>query len=247
MSRTARTPRFYVPTSIDVDVPVELDKRISHHLITVLRARTGSEIILFNDGVEYRCALTVNNKHASATVIDKQVSQNESPIHTTLVQAISRGSNMDTSIQKCVELGVNRIQPVYTRHSVPSLNGKRAERKAAHWQSVIMSAAEQSGRAILPELGPAMPLKQYLDDLNIIDNTICWVLSPAAEQQPIQVKVFAHAIVMVGPESGFDEDEVSQITDAGFEPRLLGPRVLRTETAGPTAIATLQVLYGDFQ
>lgn len=247
MNREARIPRFYQASPIEPGEPIALEKRISHHLISVLRSRDDSQIILFNnDGTEYLCALSVQAKRATATLISQHESQTESPLHTTLVQAISRGSNMDTSIQKSVELGVNVIQPVYTRHSVPQLQGNRGEKKAAHWESVIISAAEQSGRSTLPELKPAIALQSYLDQLTVNHDELRWVLSPASAQQVFDTQAWSRAIVMIGPESGFDVDEVARITKAGFEERLLGSRILRTETAGPAAIAVLQTLYGDF-
>ncbi len=248
MAREARIPRFYQSGPLQIDDAVTLEKRISHHLISVLRARDASHIKLFNnEGFEYLCTLNVQAKRATATVISKQNNNAESPLHTTLVQAISRGGNMDTSIQKAVELGVNVIQPVYTRHSVPLLQGNRSEKKAAHWQSVIISAAEQSGRCTLPYLGEAVNLDTYLSQLETNDDELRWVLSPASEQLAFDAGSWSHAIVMIGPESGFDADEITRITQAGFEERLLGSRILRTETAGPAAIAVLQTLYGDFK
>lgn len=248
MTREARTPRFYQSGPLQIDNVVALEKRISHHLISVLRARDASQIILFNnEGFEFLCTLNVQAKRATATVISQQPNNAESPLHTTLVQAISRGNNMDTSIQKAVELGVNVIQPVYTRHSVPLLQGNRGEKKAAHWQSVIVSAAEQSGRCTLPQLGAAINLDTYLSQLGTNNDQLRWVLSPTSDQQAFDAESWSHAIVMIGPESGFDADEITRITQAGFEERLLGSRILRTETAGPAAIAVLQTLYGDFK
>lgn len=247
MNREARIPRFYQNSPLAIGDSVPLEKRVSHHLISVLRARDESPVILFNgDGIEYLCTLSIQSKKASALVKSTQASNSESPVHTTLVQAISRGSNMDTSIQKAVELGVNAIQPVYTRHSVPVLQGNRAEKKAAHWQSVIISAAEQSQRCTLPELGAATALQSYLSELSDGDE-LRWVLSPVSKQQAFPTNAISRAIVLIGPESGFDSDEVDRIVAAGFEERLLGPRVLRTETAGPAALAVLQTLYGDFK
>ncbi|MEE9332974.1 MAG: 16S rRNA (uracil(1498)-N(3))-methyltransferase [Granulosicoccaceae bacterium] len=248
MNREARTPRFYQAGPLTLDDEITLEKRISHHLISVLRAHDAEQIILFNgDGFEYLCTLNVQAKRATATVIGQHNNHAESPLHITLVQAISRGSNMDTSIQKAVELGVNVIQPVYTRHSVPLLQGNRGEKKATHWQSVIISAAEQSGRCTLPQLDAAVDLGSYLSQLEHSADELRWVLSPASEQQAFNAGTWSRAIVIVGPESGFDADEVIRMTQAGFEERLLGSRILRTETAGPAVVAVLQTLYGDFK
>lgn len=248
MTREARIPRFFQASDIKVGDKLELEKRISHHLITVLRAREESQIVLFNDtGLDYLCTLKLAGKRASVHVKGEQPKQSESPIHITLVQAISRGSNMDTSIQKSVELGVNVIQPVYTRHSVPTLQGNRAERKQAHWQSVIISATEQSGRSSLAKLGQAMPLQHYLEQLNHIDDELRWLLSPSSNAQKTDPKLYSRAIVIIGPESGLDTDECDTIKGYGFKEQQLGPRILRTETAGPAVISTLQTRYGDFK
>ncbi len=248
MTREARIPRFFQTGDINVGDKLELEKRISHHLITVLRARDESQIVLFNNtGLDYLCTLTLSGKRAKAEVVSQQPNHRESPIHITLVQAISRGSNMDTSIQKSVELGVNFIQPVYTRHSVPTLQGSRAERKQAHWQSVIISAAEQSGRSSLAKLGQAMPLQCYLEQLNNDDDELRWLLNPSSNTQKASTEPYSRAIVIIGPESGLDTDECDTIKGYGFKERQLGPRILRTETAGPAAITTLQTRYGDFR
>jgi 16S rRNA (uracil1498-N3)-methyltransferase len=249
VNREARIPRFFQPGNINIGDQLELEKRISHHLITVLRARDNSQVMLFNEhGGDYLCSLTLAGKRARAHVISEQESASESPIHTTLVQAISRGSNMDTCIQKSVELGVNVIQPIYTRHSVPTLQGNRAEKKHAHWQSVIVSASEQSGRSTIAELGQAMPMQQYLDQRTEQDNELRWLLSPASDTtRDADAKAYKRATVVIGPESGFDADECDIIKSYGFKEQLLGPRILRTETAGPVAIAVLQTRYGDFK
>ncbi len=245
MTREARIPRFYQPSDLNVGDSVKLEKRISHHLTTVLRARDDSQIVLFNGHDEYLCTLSLDGKRVSALIVDQQASNSESPLHITLVQAVSRGSNMDTSIQKSVELGVNVIQPIYTRHSVPVLQGSRADRKQAHWQSVIVSAAEQSGRSKLAELSNAMPLQAYLDQLTAKADELRWLLSPASEPQTFSAGTCERAIVIIGPESGLDADEIKLAVKLGAQAVTIGPRILRTETAGPACIAITQAILGD--
>lgn len=247
MKRTARVARCYTDQLLQANSEVELDKRSSHHLSTVLRARIGQAVQLFNgDGKNYQGQLLNTGKKTTVAIaqcIDNDV---ESSLSITLIQAIARGDKMDGIVQKATELGVSVIQPVYTTHSIAKLESARAIKKQAHWQSVVVSACEQSGRSKLPQVLPILTLEHYLDTCApTTTDEQRWVLSPTAQKTINNVDSITDASVLIGPESGFNAEELQAATNTGFHALQLGPRVLRTETAGPASIAILQARFGD--
>jgi len=249
MKRTARVARCYTNQSLESSSEVELDKRSSHHLGTVLRAREGQSVQLFNgDGKNYQATIASTGRKTTVVIGEATDNELESSLHLTLVQAIARGDKMDGIIQKATELGACVIQPVYTKHSVAKLEPARKTRKHAHWNSVIISACEQSGRSKLPALLPIATLEHFVEScLPVIPGEHRWVLSPTANQAINRIETLSKASVLIGPESGFDADELALALTAKFKPLQLGPRVLRTETAGPASLAILQARFGDMK
>jgi len=171
--------------------------------------------------------------------------ERESPLQVTLVQALSSGERMDFTIQKAVELSVSRIVPVESERCVVRLKGERAEKRAAHWRQVVISACEQCGRNRIPEVCIVSPLDVWL--AAEVSEAQRWMLLPGAHtalrdlprlQKPIDL--------LVGPEGGLTDAEADAARRAGYQPVSLGPRVLRTETAAPALLAALQALWGDF-
>ncbi len=260
--RTARTPRFFHEGELQPNSELELSKKASHHLITVVRTKLDDSIELFNgDGFNYRAIVTDTGqrnagKRAILQVEQRAKATTESPVFITLVQAISRGDRMDTSLRQSVELGVNRIQPLYSRQSAKALDDKRTAKKMEHWQNIIISACEQSGRACVPHLETPISLTQWLAEQSaenqehLVDNVLNLILAPNAEltfaehlnsRSPLS----PHCSLLIGPESGFDEDEVDAAVSAGVRAVNFGARILRTETAGPASIAVVQSLWGD--
>ena len=165
----------------------------------------------------------------------------------TLVQAVSRGERMDWTLQKATELGVRRIQPVLSARSVVRLDEQQGERRLRHWQAVVASACEQCGRSVLPACEAPLELPRYLAGPR--------ARRPAAGVEPRAAPGRSAASrsrrtsveLLIGPEGGLDEAELGAAVRAGFEPVRLGPRVLRTETAGIAALAVLQALAGDLR
>ena len=248
MNRKARIARCYTDQVLSGEGEIELDKRSSHHLSTVLRTKIGTPVRLFNgDGNEYAGELIATGKKTRVLMDACYPGQLESPLQVTLIQAIARGDKMDGIVQKATELGVNIIQPVYTRQSITKLDANRAERKRDHWQNIAISACEQCGRCVLPTI---LPIESLRNSLATLDNSTPeeqrWVLSPVGEAKKMAPSVVRQVSLLVGPESGFDEDELTASRNAKFTELQLGPRVLRTETAGPAAIAVIQARYGDF-
>lgn len=205
----------------------------------------GDAVSLFNgDGRDYSGVIyEVQRQGLFVRINGSELNGNESPLKITLVQAISRGERMDYSLQKATELGVFCIQPVTSHRVEVRLDKKRQAKRLAHWQAVVISACEQSGRAVVPEVKAPLSLREWLA---VADASQRLVLDPLAEIGMSSVPVTGNAVsVLVGPEGGFTGKELDDVKTMGITAVSLGPRVLRTETAGPAAIAVLQAAVGD--
>ncbi|RJS92383.1 16S rRNA (uracil(1498)-N(3))-methyltransferase [Salinisphaera sp. Q1T1-3] len=245
MARARHIPRVHLPEPLAVGqrVPLPDDKR--HHLATVLRLRAGDPLILFNDtDCEFTATLVhADRKRAEIEITAAETPGRESPLDVTLVQAIARGDRMDFALAKAVELGVTRIQPVFTARGQVKLAGERLAKKQVHWQRVVVSAAEQSGRLVCPCVDTAADLAEVLDLPMHVERAL--MLAPDAGQPLSAHGRCTRAALLIGPESGLADDEIVRAAAAGWQGITLGPRVLRTETAGMAALAALQTQWGD--
>ncbi len=172
--------------------------------------------------------------------------ERESPLAITLVQALQAGEKMDFTIQKAVELGVRDFVPVESRRSVMRLAGERAAKRVAHWQGVSASACEQCGRNQVPLVAPLERLDQWLARPAPAD-TLRLMLAPDAPGTLADIAPAQKVQLLIGAEGGLDPQEVIAAQQSGFVAVRMGPRVLRTETAGLAAMAVLQALWGDFR
>jgi len=241
-----RQSRIFTPQPLEADNTLVLEGPAGHYLSRVLRVSRGDAIILFNgDGADYPALVTeVRSHRVEARVTGSSDPATESPLRVTLVQAVCRGERMDYVLQKATELGVYRIQPLISQRVEVRLVGARQEKRMLHWQGVVTSACEQSGRAVVPEIQGPLSLPEWL---NTSDFPLSLILDPMAGDRLSGVSPGDAAVaVMVGPEGGFTEDEVNSARENGVRAVSMGPRVLRTETAGPAAIAVLQARSGDF-
>lgn len=251
-------PRFYHPHPLAAEQTVSLTDHAAHHAIRVLRLRQGSSITLFNGtGAEFTALITAIHPPGMTVRISQCIrTDRESPLSVLLVQAICASEKMDWIIQKAVETGVTRIQPVAATRSVISLTPERAGKRLQHWQQIVISACEQSGRNCVPEVLPLLPLPDWLEtqrsdrqDPHSSSDALRLMLSPAAESTLHDFPPPAAGtplVLLVGPEGGFTADEATAASLAGFCPLKLGKRILRTETAALAAIAAMQVLWGDY-
>jgi len=247
-----RITRLYYPDSLECGKPVYLGKDVSNHLIRVLRTKAGSPVILFNgDGFDYHgTTLDTNSKNTSLSIDSKIETNNESNINICLIQGLSRQNRMETTIQKSVELGVNTIIPVICQRSNLKLNKETTTKKHMHWQKVTTSACEQSGRSILPHLDEMLTLETLTTSLD--KNALKIILDPTSDTtlkdiDSDQLKKYGNNIeVFVGPEGGLNNEEIDYLKSQQFINISFGPRILRTETAGPAIISALQLLWGDF-
>lgn len=240
--------RFYSAEKLSIGALVPLSISAAAHATRALRLNVGDKLKLFNgDGMDYSCELiSIKKNEVIAKVLASQAIENESPLNITLLQGISSGDRMDYTIQKAVELGVNTIQPISTERSVVKLNQERAQKRLEHWQNIVTSACEQSGRAFVPQVLSPISLSNWLAE-NPQENATRILLNPigalniAALAQPIgQIQL------LIGAEGGLSQKEISAATSQGFQSILLGPRILRTETAALTAMASMQILWGDY-
>ncbi|MDE0925588.1 MAG: 16S rRNA (uracil(1498)-N(3))-methyltransferase [Methylophilaceae bacterium] len=240
--------RFYSPEQLALGAIVKLPESAAIHAARVLRMIEGESAILFNgDGFDYVCTLTsVKKSVVIAQVTDSAVVENESPLNITLLQGISSGDRMDYTIQKAVELGVNHIQPIAAERSVVKLNPERAAKRLAHWQGVAHSACEQSGRAVVPQIAAQKSLSQWLTK-NPQENANRILLNPVGAKRLAELtKPKGEIQLLIGAEGGFSLNEISIASSNGFQSIILGPRVLRTETAALAALASMQSIWGDF-
>ncbi|WP_109124741.1 16S rRNA (uracil(1498)-N(3))-methyltransferase [Dyella sp. C11] len=242
-----RTIRIHVELPLAVGQELGLPAQAGEHVARVLRMTAGAPITLFNgDGVDYPSVIVaVGKRDVSVRVEAAEPVGNESPLALTLAQGVARGEKMDLIVQKATELGVARIVPLITERSEVKLDASRAEKRLAHWQAVSASACEQSGRARLPEVLPAVPLEQWLRQLPQ-DGALRLALLPEGTRQANELSFTpAGGVLVVGPEGGLGQRDTAALGEAGFSGLRLGPRILRTETAGLAALAALQALHGD--
>jgi 16S rRNA (uracil1498-N3)-methyltransferase len=241
-----RIPRFYLPDLLSVGMTVSLDDNAFAHAVRVLRLKPNAPLILFNGrGGAFAATLTeIGKRNAAAQITAVLPGEVESSLTIALAQGVSRGDNMDYTVQKAVELGVAVIQPLFTERGGVDLSGERLERKVQHWRGVVIGACEQCGRNQLPELREPLSLAGWLE--RAAEPGLRLLLDPVAESGLRGLEPSSALItLLIGPEGGLSPAEISQAQRAGFSGVRLGPRILRTETAGVAALAALQALWGD--
>lgn len=242
-----RAIRLHVELPLVVGTELALPPQAGEHAIRVLRLAEGDPLVLFNgDGSDYQARIcAIGRREVTVQVTSRQSLQNESPLPLILAQGIARGDKMDLIVQKATELGVVGIVPLLTERSEVKLDPVRAQKRLSHWRAVAASACEQCGRARVPEIRPATALSAWLEVLPT-DGSLRLALLPEATLACRELQ-FARTggVLVVGPEGGLGDRDITALRDAGFRGLRLGPRVLRTETAGMAALASLQALHGD--
>ena len=241
-----RITRVHVDTPLTPDTDLQLPEAAAYHVARVLRLREGATITAFDGrGHDYPCEiLLVKGDEVRVRVGTPIAGLPESPLRITLVQAVSRSERMDWTLQKASELGVRTIVPVLSSRSVVRLDERQAEKKTRHWQAIVAAACEQCGRSVVPEVRAPQDLGRYLADASREGQR--FVLSPTGPASLAGLSTVGPRVeLLIGPEGGLDDAELERAGAAGFAPVRLGPRVLRTETAGIVALAVLQSLWGD--
>lgn len=243
-----RVPRVYCQQVLSSGATLTLEGQESHYLSNVLRMGEGRELIVFcGDGLEYPARILSSRKKATEIELGQaQEDDRESPLHTHLALAISKGDRMDWALQKACELGVSAITPLNTERTEVRLKGERLDKKMKHWQQILISSCEQCQRNRLPVLNEALDIQAFINEAGQDSEALKLVLHHRSQKKLNDHSPSKKVILLVGPEGGLAADEITAAENAGFNPLTLGPRVLRTETAPIAVLSSLQLLWGDF-
>ena len=241
-----RNSRIFYPHHLITGETVQLGKAKSHYILDVLRLKSNDALTLFNgEGYEHFSVIkSLERHHVFVKVGARQARDVESSLQIHLGQGISRGERMDFVLQKAVELGVQEITPLITKRCNVKLSKERWQKRLKHWQGVVESACEQSGRNILPTIHEPIALFTWLTQTQ---SDVQLLLSHRATEKLSSIKQAHKAItLLIGPEGGLMADEIDIAIQHKFTAIKMGPRIMRTETAALAAIASLQTLCGDF-
>lgn len=236
--------RIFVETTLLEGERLALPEEAARHVAQVLRMRVGEKLVLFNgQGGDYEAVIAeVDRKRVQVGIGHRIEANRESKLRIVLAQCVSKGDRMDYSIQKAVELGVSRIVPLLSERSVVRVDAERWDKKREHWRGVIVAACEQSGRSTVPVLEEVQKLERWLATPAV---PLRLVLAPGGATLRSLTPATEVAMI-IGPEGGLSDGEILLAEQQGCTRIGLGPRVLRTETAGVAAMAALQTLWGDF-
>ena len=238
--------RIHTTSNLSVGTNILLDKNASHHLRNVLKTPLHSQIQLFNDVGQVCEGMIIELSRSIVTVklIQTIDINTESPLDVTLVQSVSRGDRMDYTLQKCVELGVNKIIPIISSRTVVRLDERKKTSRLRHWAGIVKHATEQSGRVKLATLEKIESLENWA---NISTAGEIMILDPLAGTSLAKHTLKSASVTIVaGPEGGFAKEELELIKRKKLStPVSLGPRTLRSETAAVCAMSILQALWGD--
>ena len=235
-------PKFFFQKNDISRGQVQLFGEDEKHIKTVLRAREGEEITLCDgEGMDYQCRIASLERGVLLDILSQEVCETEPKTKITLYQGLPKADKMELIIQKCVELGVDRIVAVSTERAIVKLDKKEAK-KLERWQKIAEAAAKQSGRGKIPEIGQqVLKFKEAVAEAKELDGAII----PYEREQETGIRQFVENFkgesvgVFIGPEGGFADEEIALAQENGITPITLGKRILRTETAGMTTTAIL--------
>ncbi|MGX3067354.1 16S rRNA (uracil(1498)-N(3))-methyltransferase [Ursidibacter arcticus] len=241
-----RIPRIYHPELLAGKTRCVLSEDATNHVGRVLRMNEGAELVLF-DGSNYTFSARISQiskKQIEVEILSHQLDNRESNLPIHLGQVISRGDRMEFTIQKSVELGVTTITPLWSERCGVKLEGERQDKKLQQWQKIAISACEQCGRNVIPEIRPIMKLTDWCKEQ---DDMLKLNLHPRAKYtiKSLPNVPSAGVRLLIGSEGGLSPEEIAMTEQQGFTEVLLGKRILRTETASLATITALQILYGD--
>lgn len=226
-----------------------LDADASHHLAVVLRCRAGDRITVFDgSGREAQAEII----HISRSDVEIDIGEiawidRESAHRVTVMQALCVADKMDWVVQKSTELGAHRIIPVAASRSVLKLDGDRALKRRAHWESVAQSASAQCGRTKVPVIEPVMSFAQAISQWKTSPSSKTgWLLDPFADHTLGGAALEGEISILIGPEAGWSDEEEALARSAGFQGIRCGPRILRTETVAAVILSAIAVKSGEF-
>lgn len=242
--------RYFINSTQINDNQIKISGEDFQHLKKVLRAVKGDIITVCCDGFDYTAEINeIFNDYINAVIRDKMANSTESALKVTLFQGLPKSDKMDLIVQKCVELGVYQIIPVITERCVSKINtDKDAKNKISRWQKIAQEAAKQCNRGFIPQIG--MPVK-FSDAVNIASKMDISIIPYEKESSTgfknvvSESREVANASIFIGPEGGFAEQEIELAKSHGINKITLGPRILRTETAGMVALSLMMYELGD--
>jgi 16S rRNA (uracil1498-N3)-methyltransferase len=243
-------PHFFLaPGSLQGDA-VTITDALARHLAGSLRCREGDQITVVSDkGRRYRISLVeATTRRVSGRVIESLAEDRTPAVRVTLVQAVLKGDHMDAVVQKATELGVHRIVPVITRRTVVRPKQDRSTRQIERWRIIALEAAQQSERLAVPQVDDVESLTDWVHARSG-DQSARWLLGERETRRYFRDELSsrsraADAVIVVGPEGGFDAEELELARSAGYAVVSLGPTILRAETAGVAALTILQFAWG---
>ena len=236
---------FFVDASQVSEETIRIEGTDVNHMKNVLRMRIGEEVTVSDgQGKEYLCQVRdFEEEQVQLKIVETKASDAELPSKIYLFQGLPKQEKMELIVQKCVELGIYAVVPVSMKRCVVKLDAKKAAKKQERWQEISRSAAKQSGRSVIPEVIPVCTFKEALEQAKQLD--VILVPYECAEGMK-ETKALLEKIwpgqsvgIFIGPEGGFDPDEIALACETGGQVITLGKRILRTETAG---LALLSVL-----
>lgn len=243
--------RIYVQEELEGSHTVLLTGPQRRYLCTVLRIRPGDQVIVFDrSGGEYTARFTsADRKAARLTILGRHRSKTESTLRLILAQALLKAEKMEMVIQKAVELGAKEFYPFTCDRVVPVPHPHRETTRIDRWRRIALEASQQCGRTVIPEVGRIIPFQEVLSKRPSVDLGLLFSFQGQITfgQLACQVNPPASVLVIVGPEGGFSELEVSMAVEKGFVPVSLGARTLRAETAGILAVGLVQFQFGDLR
>ncbi|MGI6224640.1 MAG: 16S rRNA (uracil(1498)-N(3))-methyltransferase [Peptococcales bacterium] len=242
--------RFFVNPEDITNEKVYIKDDDAHHLSQVLRLKEGEQIIVFaGTGVEYLVEINdISTGLVIGDILGVTSSQRDSHVNVTLVQGIPKGDKMDLIVQKCTEVGIARIIPVLTERTVVKLDKDKQKKRQDRWQKIAQEASKQCQRATVPQIEDICTWPQYFAKNDLLGPTlVLW-----ENESSYGLKAFLkenteleHITLVIGPEGGLSRQEVKQLLARGASTVTLGPRILRTETAGLAALIMVLYELGD--
>ena len=239
--------RFFVDYKVSSDQIVIDDKNDVNHIKRALRVTIGEKLEICDvESDEYIVEVKSLDDVIICDVIEKSTVDRESPIQIDLYQGLAKGSKMETIIQKSVELGIHTIYPLNTKRAIVKLDDKGEKKKVERWQKIADEAAKQSKRSHLPLVEKVLSIKNFSSVSKQYDLIlVAYELESSRTLKQLLSNDYKRIAVVIGPEGGFEVDEVDAMVKLGAHSISLGPRILRTETAGSTLVSILQYELGD--
>jgi 16S rRNA (uracil1498-N3)-methyltransferase len=238
--------RFILPSEKFDAEEIPLEGDLLHHFQKVLRLNPGENILLLDGcGLVCRCRVELAGRNRLKAVVLEKWREDDSVFPVHLIQALPKAERMEWLIQKGTELGISEFSPVNTKRSIPVLSGQRKDKRVQRWRRIAEEASRQSERPYVPVVNEPRDLAEVLLACREEYRLVCWEEESRSLGDVLPDLSPSGAAVLVGPEGGFGKEEIELVKKCGFHSVSLGPRILRTETAGFTLATILQYVYGD--